>query len=183
MNKKNDLGPCILADKLTLFQPGGRLSPANCPPPLQFLDLAPYLYCIFAVLGIKTLKIHSFSNKASIAHLVERLASDLMVPGSIPGGGGSFFNKSKDNKITSCFSVGLYFTSYNPTEKWLQYHRIVLKDSKGLGNPSIPSSSSPTQETSGMWFPCPCFPLFHHYFYKKLSLYIKHSNTYFGNGI
>ena len=73
-----------------------------------------------------------------------------MVPGSIPGGGGSFFNKSKDNKITSCFSVGLYFTSYNPTEKWLQYHRIVLKDSKGLGNPSIPSSSSPTQETSGM---------------------------------
>ena len=117
MNKKNDLGPCILADKLTLFQPGGRLSPADCPPPLQFLDLAPYLYCIFAVLGIKTLKIHSFSNKASIAHLVERLASDLMVPGSIPGGGGSFFNKSKDNKITSCFSVGLYFTSYNPTEK------------------------------------------------------------------
>ena len=43
-----------------------------------------------------------------------------------------------------------YFTSYNPTEKWLQYHRIVLKDSKGLGNPSIPSISSPTQETSGM---------------------------------
>ena len=37
-----------------------------------------------------------------------------------------------------------------PTEKWLQYHRIVLKDSKGLGNPSIPSSSSQTQETSGM---------------------------------
>ena len=72
---------------------------------------------IFAVLGIKTLKIPSFSNKASIAHLEERLASDLMVPGSIPGGGGSFFHKSKDNKITSCFSVGLYFTSYNPTEK------------------------------------------------------------------
>ena len=70
MNKKNDLGPCILADKLTLFQPGGRLSPADCPPPLQFLDLAPYLHCIFAVLGIKTLKIHSIYNKASIAHLV-----------------------------------------------------------------------------------------------------------------
>ena len=31
-----------------------------------------------------------FVNKASIAHLVERLASDLMVPGSIPGGGGFF---------------------------------------------------------------------------------------------
>ena len=108
MNKKNDLGPCILADKLTLFQPGGRLSP---PPPIFRSST------IFAVLGIKTLKIHSFSNKASIAHLVERLASDLMVPGSIPGGGGSFFNKSKGNKITSCFSVGLYFTSYNPTEK------------------------------------------------------------------
>ena len=68
-------------------------------------------------LGIKNPKILYFHNKASIAHLVERLASDLMVPGSIPGGGGSFFNKSKDNKITSCFSVGLYFTSYNPTEK------------------------------------------------------------------
>ena len=73
-----------------------------------------------------------------------------MVPGLIPGGGGYFFDKSKDNKITSYFSVGLYFTSYNPTEKWLQYHRIVVKDLKGLGNPSIPSSSSPTQETSGM---------------------------------
>ena len=48
-----------------------------------------------------------FINKASIAHLVERLASDLMDSGSIPGGGGFFFNKSKDNKITSCFSVGL----------------------------------------------------------------------------
>ena len=114
MNKKNDLGPCILADKLTLFQPGGRF-----PPPLpQFLDLATYLYCIFAVLRIKSSKILSFPNKASVAHLVERLASDLKVPGSIPGEGGLFFfNKSKDNKITSYFSVGLYFTSYNPTEK------------------------------------------------------------------
>ena len=103
MNKKNDLGPCILADKLTLFQPGGRLSPADCPPPLQFLDLAPYLYCIFAVLGIKTLKIHSFSNKASIAHLVERLASDLMVPGSIPGGGGFFLIKVRTTKLQVAF--------------------------------------------------------------------------------
>jgi hypothetical protein len=33
----------------------------------------------------------------------------------------------------------------------LQAHRIVLKDSKGLGNPSIPSSSGRTQETSGLY--------------------------------
>ena len=143
----------ILADKLTLSQPGGRLYPHIflTPPPPPFLDLAPYLYCIFAVLGIKPPNILHFLSKASIAHLVEWLASDLMVPGSIPGGG-VFSNKSKDNKITSCFSVGLYLTSYNPTEKCLQYPRIVLKDSKGLGNPSIPSSSSPTQETSGMCY-------------------------------
>ena len=88
-----------------------------CPPPPPFLDVAPLLYCICAVLGIKNPKILHFYNKASIAHLVEQLASDLRVPGSIPGGGGFFFNKSKDNKITSCFSEGLYFTSYNPTEK------------------------------------------------------------------
>ena len=35
-------------------------------------------------------------NQAWIAQLVEHLTSDLMVPGSIPGGG-SFFYKSKDN--------------------------------------------------------------------------------------
>ena len=88
------------------------------PIPQLYIDrIRSLLYCICAVLGIKNPKILHFYNKASIAHLVERLASDLMVPGSNPGGGGSFFNKSKDNKITSCFSVGLYFTSYNPTEK------------------------------------------------------------------
>ena len=32
------------------------------------------------------------------------------------------------------------------------------------------------------WFPCPCFPLFNHYFYKKLSLYIHIPNIYLGFG-
>ena len=30
------------------------------------------------------------------------------------------------------------------------------------------------------WVPCPCFPLFNHYFYKKLSLYIHIPNIYLG---
>ena len=30
------------------------------------------------------------------------------------------------------------------------------------------------------WVPCPCFPLFNHYFYKKLSLYINIHNIYLG---
>ena len=30
--------------------------------------------------------------------------------------------------------------------------------------------------------PCPCFPLFNHYFYKKLSLYIHIPNIYLGLG-
>ena len=34
------------------------------------------------------------------------------------------------------------------------------------------------------WVPCPCFPLFNHYFYKKLSLYIIHiPNIYLGLGV
>ena len=32
------------------------------------------------------------------------------------------------------------------------------------------------------WVPCPCFPLFNHYFYKKLSLYIHIPNIYLGLG-
>ena len=32
------------------------------------------------------------------------------------------------------------------------------------------------------WVPCPCFPLFNHYFYKKLSLYIQIPNIYLGLG-
>ena len=28
------------------------------------------------------------------------------------------------------------------------------------------------------WVPCPCFPLFNHYFYKKLNLYINILNIY-----
>ena len=32
------------------------------------------------------------------------------------------------------------------------------------------------------WVPCPCFPLFHHHFYKKLSLYIYIANIYLGLG-
>ena len=32
------------------------------------------------------------------------------------------------------------------------------------------------------WVPCPCFPLFSHYFYKKLSLYIHMPNVYLGLG-
>ena len=31
-----------------------------------------------------------------------------------------------------------------------------------------------------LWVPCPCFPLFNHYFYKKLSLYIHIPNIYLG---
>ena len=30
------------------------------------------------------------------------------------------------------------------------------------------------------WVPCPCFPLFNHYFYKKISLYIHIPNIYLG---
>ena len=30
------------------------------------------------------------------------------------------------------------------------------------------------------WVPCPCFPLFNNYFYKKLSLYIHIPNIYLG---
>ena len=33
-----------------------------------------------------------------------------------------------------------------------------------------------------LWVPCPCFPLFNHYFYKKLSLYIQLPNIYLGVG-
>ena len=33
-----------------------------------------------------------------------------------------------------------------------------------------------------LWVPCPCFPLFHHYFYEKLSLYIHIPNTHLGLG-
>ena len=32
------------------------------------------------------------------------------------------------------------------------------------------------------WVPCPCFPLFNQYFYKKLSLYIHLPNIYLGLG-
>ena len=32
------------------------------------------------------------------------------------------------------------------------------------------------------WVPCPCFPLFNHYFYNKLSLYIHIPNIYLGLG-
>jgi hypothetical protein len=32
------------------------------------------------------------------------------------------------------------------------------------------------------WVPCPCFSLFNHYFYKKLSLYIHIPNIYLGLG-
>ena len=32
------------------------------------------------------------------------------------------------------------------------------------------------------WVPCPCFPLFNHYFYKKLSLYVHIPNIYLGLG-
>ena len=143
---------CILADQLTLSLPGGRLCPKHfCPPSKFFFKTSSIPVLYFCSFRYKDPRILPILIKASIAHLVERLTPDLKVPGSIPGGGSFFFfYKSKDNKITSCFSVGLYFISYNPTEKWLQYHRIVLRDSKGLGNPSIPSSSSRTQETSGM---------------------------------
>ena len=44
-----------------------------------------------------------FVNKASIAHLVERLASDLMVLGSIPGGGGFFLIKVRTTKLQVAF--------------------------------------------------------------------------------
>ena len=30
------------------------------------------------------------------------------------------------------------------------------------------------------WVPCPCFPFFNHYFYKKLNLYIHIPNIYLG---
>ena len=73
-----------------------------CPPP-PFLDVAPLLYCICAVLGIKNPKILHFYNKASIAHLVEQLASDLRVPGSIPGGGGFFSIKVRTTKLQVAF--------------------------------------------------------------------------------
>ena len=33
-----------------------------------------------------------------------------------------------------------------------------------------------------LWVPCPCFPIFNHYFYKKLSLYIQLPNIYLGLG-
>ena len=32
------------------------------------------------------------------------------------------------------------------------------------------------------WVPCPCFPLFNYYLYKKLSLYIQIPNIYLGLG-
>ena len=44
-----------------------------------------------------------FVNKASIAHLVERLASDLMVPGLIPGEGVFFLIKVRTTKLQVAF--------------------------------------------------------------------------------
>ena len=142
---------CTLADKLTLSQPGGRLYPhiiLSSPPPIFRSSAIPVLhFCSFRYKIPKNSELSQLSLNSSSGR-----ASGFWSDGPWfnPWWRRFFYNKSEDNKITSCFSVGLYFTSYNPTEKWLQYHWIVLKDSKGLGNPSIPSSSSPTQETSGM---------------------------------
>ena len=36
----------------------------------------------------------------------------------------------------------------------------------------------PNYQHPVQWVPCPCFPLFNHYFYKKLSLYILIPNIY-----
>ena len=35
---------------------------------------------------------------------------------------------------------------------------------------------------SVQWFPCPCVPIFNHYFYKKLGFHIHIQNVYFGLG-
>ena len=129
-------GPCILADQFTLSQSGGRLCPpCFCPPPhLIFRSSAiPALrFCSFRYKKPKNSALHQQSLNSSSGR-----ASDFWSEGPRfdPWWQQFFFYKSEDNKITSCFSVGLYFTSYNPTEKWLQYHRIVLKDSKGSGKP------------------------------------------------
>ena len=40
-----------------------------------------------------------------------------------------------------------------------------------------------TISTQAIFVQCPCFPLFNHYFYKKLSLYIHIPNIYLGLGL
>ena len=67
------------------------------PPPRIFRPSAiPVLhFCSFTYKFPKNLY---FLNKASIAHLVERLTSDLTDPGSNPGGS-NFFIKVRTSKL------------------------------------------------------------------------------------
>ena len=90
----------------------------------------------------------------------------------------------------STFDRGEIFRSYHglwtPNGAFFHWNQELLGLGRRIGQINSGAFGVFLAELSApilvQWVPCPCFPLFHHYFYKKLSLYIHIPNIYLGLG-
>ena len=88
--------------------------------------------------------------------------------------------------IMNCIKRSRIFSTHNhglrtPNEAFFHWNSKLLGLGRQIGVFGVLSAelSAPILV---QWVPCQCFPLFNHYFYKKLSLYIHIRNKYLGLG-
>ena len=96
----------------------------------------------------------------------------------------------KLSQVQKCKSLLVYFITWSQPQTmdakwsieiqnfWAWADKIEQINSWAFGV----FSAEPSTPILVQWVPCPCFTLFNHYFYKKLSFYIHIPSIYLGYG-